>query len=380
MKESIVVNGHTYDVSSFRHPGGSIINYYKGVDASEAWREFHSRSERAKKLIKTLPSHPCPPVEDPIIKDFIQLRQDLEKEGYFDPSYKHISYRFLELFVLHAVGFYFLTHNWPILGIFVWSIANGRCGWLMHEAGHGSLTGNMKLDKIIQSITFGLGNGMSGAYWNNQHNKHHATPQKLEHDIDLQTLPLLAFNSTIAKKGNPYYLKYQAILFAPVITCLVTLFWAIYLHPRYMLRTKNTLELFCYLLRWLFVIFYLNPLLFILNALFGGFYIFLNFALSHTHKPTVAPTEFPNWVVYASKHTMNITPSWWCDWWMGYLNYQIEHHLFPSMPQFRQREVAPRVRAFFEKHGLEYDVRSYWEAIFVTFRNLHDVGQRAGEK
>ena len=35
---------------------------------------------------------------------------------------------------------------------------------------------------------------MSGAWWRNQHNKHHATPQKLKHDVDLDTLPLVAFN------------------------------------------------------------------------------------------------------------------------------------------------------------------------------------------
>lgn len=41
---------------------------------------------------------------------------------------------------------------------------------------------------------YGLGCGMSGAWWRNQHNKHHATPQKMKHDVDLDTLPLVAFH------------------------------------------------------------------------------------------------------------------------------------------------------------------------------------------
>lgn len=72
---------------------------------------------------------------------------------------------------------------------------------------------------------------------------------------------------------------------------------------------------------------------------------------------------------------MNVSPGplRFVDWWMSYLNYQIEHHLFPSMPQFRHPIISPRVKALFEKHGLKYDQRSYVEAMSVTFQNLHKV-------
>ncbi len=38
----------------------------------------------------------------------------------------------------------------------------------------------------------------------------------------------------------------------------------------------------------------------------------------------------------------------------GNLSHQIEHHLFPDLPSNRYAEIAPRVRALFEKHGLRY--------------------------
>jgi acyl-CoA 6-desaturase (Delta-6 desaturase) len=83
-----------------------------------------------------------------------------------------------------------------------------------------------------------------------------------------------------------------------------------------------------------------------------------------------------DWVRYAAVHTMNVAPGpfKWVNWWMSFLNFQIEHHLFPSMPQFRHPIINPRVKALFEKHGLVYDQRSYAEAMAVTFRNLHKVG------
>ena len=61
---------------------------------------------------------------------------------------------------------------------------------------------------------------------------------------------------------------------------------------------------------------------------------------------------------------------------MAYLNFQIEHHLFPSMPQYNHPIISPRVKALFEKHGVEYDSRPYMECIRCTYKNLWAVGHR----
>ena len=39
-------------------------------------------------------------------------------------------------------------------GIIMFGIAIGRCGWFMHEGGHHSLTGNIKIDKLLQKIFY----------------------------------------------------------------------------------------------------------------------------------------------------------------------------------------------------------------------------------
>ncbi len=79
---------------------------------------------------------------------------------------------------------------------------------------------------------------------------------------------------------------------------------------------------------------------------------------------------------FGSQYTINVLPGpfYFITWWMSYLNFQIEHHLYPSMPQFRHPIISPRVKALFEKHGLKYDQRTYPEAMAATFRNLHKVG------
>lgn len=387
--DEFILGDKIYDISSFKkiHPGGSIIGFFTGTDATNPFNEFHFRSEKAKKTLATLPSRPLDkqqtkPQHNPeLLKDFAELRRQFEKEGYFDPSPVHIFLRLLELLVMHVIGIYLIGwSSWRYLGLIIFSIANGRVGWFMHECGHGSMTGNLKVDKFMQEIAFAIGNTCSGSYWNNQHNKHHACPQKLQHDVDLNTLPLVAFCKDVLQDKKRFggfsklWINLQAFLFAPVVTWLVVIGWAVYIHPRWMVRNKKYLEMFFYTIRLLFDYYFLGMWFWWLNAVIGGMYIFVNFSLSHTHLPTIAAAEFPNWIEYAANHTVNIEPSWWCNWWMGYLNFQIEHHLFPSMPQFKHQYIAPRVKALFEKHNLKYLILSYSDAMKTTFGNLHEVG------
>jgi fatty acid desaturase len=111
----------------------------------------------------------------------------------------------------------------------------------------------------------------------------------------------------------------------------------------------------------------------------AGSYIFTNFAMSHTHLDVTQPDEQVHWVEYASNHTTNISNHWFVNWWMAYLNFQIEHHLFPTMPQFRHPIVSERVRPLFEKHGLSYDTRGYFSCLGDTLRNLNEVGNSTDE-
>jgi fatty acid desaturase len=71
----------------------------------------------------------------------------------------------------------------------------------------------------------------------------------------------------------------------------------------------------------------------------------------------------------------NVRPGWIADFALGGLNYQIEHHLFPSMPRPNLRRAQPIVRAFCRDHDVSYYettlLRSYGQAL----GHLHDVGR-----
>ena len=80
-EKEMIINGRVYDVSTFmkRHPGGSIISYQLGSDASDAYNNFHIRSRKANKMLASLPSRPVDAsfAEDALSLDYEKLRREL---------------------------------------------------------------------------------------------------------------------------------------------------------------------------------------------------------------------------------------------------------------------------------------------------------------
>jgi len=309
----------------------------------------------------------------------------------FKPDFGHIAYRIGELIAMFAIGISIALYTpfW-LVGLVLSGVAEGRCGWAMHEAGHHSFTGNIKTDILLQEIIYGIGCGMSSSFWRNQHNKHHAAPQKLKHDVDLDTLPLVAFNKAIAQTCkdpiSKLWIRFQALSFIPITCSLVAAFWQFYLHPRFILRAKKYQELPWFAVRYA-IMYYIYTLsgvsfaqfvgLFFLQQFFGATYIFTTFAFSHSHLPVLEKTQHVHWTEYSSLYTVDVTPHPITNWYMGYLNFQIEHHLFPEMPQFRHIQIYPEVRKMFKENNLPYQVMGFWQAVGVTLRNLYEVGQFA---
>lgn len=56
--------------------------------------------------------------------------------------------------------------------------------------------------------------------------------------------------------------------------------------------------------------------------------------------------------------TQNISGSVFNDWFTGHLNYQIEHHFFPTMPRHNYPKIAKSIKKFCKKHKLEYRIVS----------------------
>ena len=402
----ISIGDFRYDITHFKHPGGNVIHYYTSKDhnqdATAAFTEFHYRSKKAQLVLQSLPKSPMEKKQHEheahtkieqdrrIMESFGHLRHDLEIRGFFKPSVVHVLYRVMELIGMFTLAIYTIHVN-RLLSVLIFGLFGARCGWIQHEGGHNSLTGNIGIDKRIQNVFCALGIPTDGSMWNSMHNKHHATPQKIGHDIDLDTAPFVAFYDRIGGNHNlgKVWFKYQMYTFLPITSGIfVNMFWMFYLHPRKMLRDKNVTQLclvaFSHMLRislfhelasshisWKWAICHHFASLWVSSV-----YLFGHFSLSHTFTPVIENTENPNWVRYAIEHTVDICPdNWIVSWIMGYLNCQVIHHLFPSMPQFYGPRVSEELKRFCVQWNLKYRVIGYFEAWRLMFANLHRVGE-----
>ena len=370
-----------------------------GQDATNAFEEFHYRSKKANLVLQSLPKKRIENFRNKttdtvinrdiaILEDFKVFRQSLESRGFFRPSIPHVICRIFELVCIYAFAVKMIQVN-IYISIILFGLFGGRCGWIQHEGGHNSLTGNIKIDKWIQNIFIGFGLLTDGSMWNSMHNKHHATPQKIDHDMDLDTAPLVVFYSDAVYKNNflvRKWLQYQSYSFLPITSGIfVMLFWILYLHPRKIIRDKNISQacivLFAHLSRiGLFmrcgnVSFSMGLFYHFLTVYLSGIYLFGQFSLSHTFTPVIQNDENPSWVHYAIEHSVDIEPqNPIISWVMGYLNCQVIHHLFPSMPQYRGPRVSLELQEFCDKWGIKYTIMSYFDAWYYMFKNLNDVG------
>ena len=394
-ERKIIIGEYEYDITNFKHPGGNVINYMtNGQNATEAFNEFHFRSAKAHAILASFPKRKLDtphPVDREVLDDFKKFRQSLVDRGFFKPSYLHILYRFVELCGIFAFATYMIPKS-ILISTIAFGLFGGRCGWFQHEGGHNSLTGKIWFDKRIQEFFIGFGLHSSGNMWNLMHNKHHATPQKINHDIDLDTTPLVAFFDTAIEQNrrtaySKWWLKFQAYTFLPITSgVFVPLFWALYLHPRQIIRDKNWVQGFYVIMghlvrTYLFMavggfVWHKALLYHLLSTWWGDMYLFGHFSLSHTFTDTIENDEDPSWVRYAIEHSVDISPQNPAVCWiMGYLNCQVIHHLFPSMPQYRGPEVSLELMKFCEKWNIKYTILGYRDAWYKMFDNLNTVGK-----
>jgi len=92
--------------------------------------------------------------------------------------------------------------------------------------------------------------------------------------------------------------------------------------------------------------------------------------------PKVEDPKSEDWVTFQLRGTQNVEGGLFNDWFTGYLNYQIEHHLFPNMPRHKYPEIAPRVQELCKKHGITYHSTTLWKSFVDVVDKLSDVSSK----
>lgn len=93
----------------------------------------------------------------------------------------------------------------------------------------------------------------------------------------------------------------------------------------------------------------------------AGIILTVVFQLAHTvegtshPRPTASGTIENDWAIHQLQTTVNFSrDNKLISWYVGGLNFQVEHHLFPKICHVHYPALAPIVKQTAEEFGLEY--------------------------
>jgi linoleoyl-CoA desaturase len=270
---------------------------------------------------------------------------------------------------------------WTMLGLAVlMGVGMAGIGFsIAHDALHGAYSSNPRINRVL-GFTFDL-LGANGYMWKITHNVIHHTYTNIHGvDEDLTVSPLLR----LSPGSRRYWFHRYQHVYGWLAYGLATINWIFakdyqqFLkkdigpyqnkkHPPKEIAILVVMKLVCYaymivvpllvldLAWWQFVIGFLAM------HMTAGIILGVIFQLAHV----VEDTEYPlpdaggsmehTWLIHEMATTANFAPqNRVLSWYVGGLNYQIEHHLFPQICSTHYPAIAPLVRETALKYGVPY--------------------------
>jgi fatty acid desaturase len=279
---------------------------------------------------------------------------------------------------------------WVLLLALPLGILTTRAAFFGHDAGHQQIAGSRKLHDWIGMLHGNLLLGMSYGWWNDKHNRHHANPNHTDKDPDVgEGILVWTREQASGREGLEGWLsRNQARIFFPLLT--LEGFNLKVSSINFLLKrrreSKTELGLMAAHLGLyfgaLFVI--MSPGQAVLFALIHHmiFGLHLGSVFAPNHKGMEMPDDDTNWG-HLEKQVLtsrNVNGGIVTDWMMGGLNYQIEHHLFPSMPRANLRFAQPIVRSYCERIGMPYVSTGLIDSYRMGLRHMHEVGHELREQ
>ncbi|MFJ9570860.1 acyl-CoA desaturase [Streptomyces bacillaris] len=275
---------------------------------------------------------------------------------------------------------------WSLLLTLPLALLWTRTAFLAHDAGHSQITGDRRASRLIGLIHANLLLGMNEAWWNDKHVRHHANPNHVDKDPDVGVGALVwTQKQAIGREGFARWLaRNQARLFFPMLLLEGI---ALKVYGFQFLRRQPVGErVVSALLMTGHIALYATLLLttlspgkavvfaLLLHALFG---LHLGLAFAPNHKGMEMPDPDGERWGHLQRQVLtsrNVRGSLLTDWFLGGLNYQIEHHLFPSMPRPHLRLAQPLVRAHCRSLGMPYTETGLVESYRQALAHMHEVG------
>lgn len=315
--------------------------------------------------------------------------------------YLKIAFIFAVYFFSYAMILSNDYSGWALIGWFtLLGFSMGLLGFnFSHDVIHGSFFPYPKLNRMF-SYVFDL-NGESSYIWRVSHNYQHHTYTNIPgHDEDINKAILMRFSPT--DKLYPFH-RFQ-YLYALPLYAFTTLNWAVHSDYQWFFRElkkgsipRREIYLFFFFKALNLFLFMFLPMMllsapwwqivagFVFMHFGGGTFTALVFQLAHLVEGVEFPTtdaegkiERP-WAEHELRTTSDFATnsSFWA-YWLGGLNYQVTHHLFPYVCHVHYPDICPILRKTAEEFGIPYhSLPSFSGAVKSHLRILKRFGREA---
>tara|TARA_B110001469_G_scaffold83238_1_gene78776 strand:+ start:4879 stop:6120 length:1242 start_codon:yes stop_codon:yes gene_type:complete len=408
------IHGKIYDLSLFldKHPGGrTILEVCKGgEDLTATFESYHALSnmDKIKKIMTKYEIGECEPSNFTFKEgDFYRTIQKRVKTLFENKSYKSNqwwlykslsqAFLFFTTFILsfyyHSLGIYYRIFLGLISGHMIVQFGFG----VMHDASHNAISNKSNINSLLSNIWNSLA-FWDGQLWCKHHVfKHHTFTGDKDNDPDI-----IHFKPFIRKSEEEDKTKYIELsnkypkIVALFTTCIFPgmfmgqgyLYNFVWLKRGYLWKMKLS-SLYQYSILELaiksFVLFSFlygrNLCVFIAYAMGANITYFACIMPDHdtyeTHENRVDAKKTQDWGEMQVRHSGNFSTqnAWVCDMFGG-INYQIEHHLFPTMCHVHFNKIKPLV----EQTCLEFNIpyvhhNSIIDAVKSTLKNYSKINE-----
>jgi fatty acid desaturase len=303
--------------------------------------------------------------------DFRVLAMQIRYAGLLDRRPGYYSVKIVLTIAAFTAGWAALLvvgDSWASLGVAAFlGVMFTQLGFVGHDAGHQQVFRSRQANGLLGLAVGNALIGLSFGWWVSKHNAHHAHPNQVGRDPDIGE-GLVAFASTDGLDGEHSGLRRlfergQPWLFFPLMLLRST-----GLHVsgiQRLLRQRDRAAAVEGVLIALHVALYLTVVLWVLSPLKAlafvaiqqavfSLYLGCSFAPNHKGMPII---ECDTEMSFARRQIItarNVAGGRFTNLMLGGLNYQIEHHLFPTMPRPNLARAQNIIRTFCIESGFGY--------------------------
>ncbi|MFE2373799.1 fatty acid desaturase family protein [Streptomyces sp. NPDC059398] len=284
---------------------------------------------------------------------------------------------------------------WTLLLALPLAVLWSRTAFIGHDAGHAQISGDRRVSRAVGFLHSDLLLGMSYGWWNDKHNRHHANPNHVDKDPDVGVGVMVWTQRQAAEREglSRWLTRNQARLFFPLlllegIALKVSGFRTVLTWQKRDGRRRpdgeqavEGLLLLAHIAGYAALLLTaMSPgkaVVFALvhHALFG---LHLGMTFAPNHKGMEMPDPDGERWGHLQRQVLtsrNVRGGPLTDWFLGGLNYQIEHHLFPSMPRPHLRLAQSLVSAHCRSLGMPYAQTSLIDSYRQALAHMHEVGE-----